>query len=95
MSKVDALRAMREAKYARNGAAPAADGGSPARTPARRTAASTAPALRRTAVRDAAPEGAAAEGGAAEQACGHRNMGGKSCSRPLGHAEKNHRYATA
>jgi len=25
--------------------------------------------------------------------CGHRNMGGKSCSRPSGHSEKNHRYA--
>jgi len=24
--------------------------------------------------------------------CGHRNIGGKSCQRPAGHAEKNHRY---
>lgn len=24
--------------------------------------------------------------------CGHRNIGNKSCTRPAGHAEKNHRY---
>jgi hypothetical protein len=24
--------------------------------------------------------------------CGHRNIGNKSCQRPAGHAEKNHRY---
>jgi len=29
-----------------------------------------------------------------DERCGHRNMGGKSCSRPAGHSEKNHRYAT-
>jgi hypothetical protein len=26
------------------------------------------------------------------QLCGHRNIGNKSCRRPAGHAEKNHRY---
>lgn len=25
--------------------------------------------------------------------CGHRSMGNKACIRPLGHSEKNHRYA--
>ena len=25
--------------------------------------------------------------------CGHRNMGGRSCTRELGHAEKSHRYS--
>jgi hypothetical protein len=24
--------------------------------------------------------------------CGHRNIGNKSCRRPAGHPEKNHRY---
>lgn len=26
--------------------------------------------------------------------CGHRSIGNKSCTRPSGHSEKNHRYAT-
>jgi hypothetical protein len=25
--------------------------------------------------------------------CGHRNMGGRSCTRELNHAEKSHRYS--
>ena len=25
--------------------------------------------------------------------CGHRNMGGRSCTRELAHAEKSHRYS--
>jgi hypothetical protein len=65
MSKVDAMRALREAKYARGGKLPDPTGGP-----------------RTTAVTD---DGAL---------CGHRNMGGKSCSRPAGHGEKSHRYAT-
>ena len=81
MSKVDALRAMREAKYARNGAPPAA-GPAPTRAPAR----SSAP-------RTKAEPAEAAESVDTEELCGHRNMGGKSCSRPAGHSEKNHRYA--
>ena len=81
MSKVDALRAMREAKYARNGAPPAA-GPAPTRAPVR------APAARAKAEPDAAPVDT-------DELCGHRNMGGKSCSRPAGHSEKNHRYATS
>ncbi len=28
----------------------------------------------------------------ADELCLHRNMGGKTCQRPMGHAEKNHRY---
>ncbi len=55
MSKVDALRAMREARYAENAA---------------KIDESAEPAL-----------------------CGHRNMGGRSCTRELGHAEKSHRYS--
>ncbi len=82
MSKVDALRAMREAKYARNGAPPAA-GPAPTRAPAR------AAAPRATAKAEPA------ESADTDELCGHRNMGGKSCSRPAGHSEKNHRYATA
>lgn len=83
MSKVDALRAMREAKYARAGAPPLPPG-------------SVAPKATRPVARAAAkalePDVVAAE---TDELCGHRNMGGKSCSRPAGHSEKNHRYATA
>lgn len=58
MSKVDAMRALREARHAA-----AAKGGGP-----------TAPT---------------------EALCGHRNMGGRSCTRELDHVKngtKNHRY---
>lgn len=93
MSKVDALRAMREAKYARAGAPPLPPG-------------ATAPRPAATSVKGpAAPSGKGRPGTAqpsvdepsatADDRCGHRNMGGKSCSRPAGHTEKNHRYAAA
>lgn len=87
MSKVDALRAMREAKYARSGAPPQPPGAAAPRAakPTARTAASP----------QADPVEDAADAPATEELCGHRNMGGKSCSRPAGHSEKNHRYATA
>jgi len=91
MSKVDALRAMREAKYARSGAPP---------QPAGAAAPRTAKALTRTAPKGPSPTADATETGIGndtdtDELCGHRNMGGKSCSRPAGHSEKNHRYATA
>ena len=83
MSKVDAMRALREAKYVRGGKAPDPPGA--AATGASRQA---APPARKT----AAP---VAQGdGDGDELCGHRNMGGKSCSRPAGHSEKNHRYAS-
>jgi hypothetical protein len=46
----------------------------------------------RAAAKALEPDVVAAE---TDELCGHRNMGGKSCSRPAGHSEKNHRYATA
>jgi len=77
MSKVDAMRALREA---------------------RRTAASTEPAPR-VAARAAAPAerpAVAVEApSVAEGLCGHRNMGGRSCTREADHVKngtKNHRY---
>jgi hypothetical protein len=89
MSKVDAQRAMREAKYARisasgptrreaaaaagTAAAPAAP--APSATPAR--AAKAAPTV-------AAPAG---------ERCGHTSMNGRACTREAGHAEKSHRYS--
>lgn len=88
MSKVDALRAMREAKYARAGAPPQPPG-----TAAPRAA---KPLARAAATAQRPVEDTAAETETeTDELCGHRNMGGKSCSRPAGHSEKNHRYATA
>jgi hypothetical protein len=87
MSKVDAQRAMREAKYARAHAS----------GPNRREAAtvrevSTPPAAlspSNEAVRAgtvvAAPEG--------DAPCGHRSMNGRVCTRDAGHSEKSHRYS--
>ena len=90
MSKVDAQRAMREAKYARDrasgptrreaaavggiSAAPAAP--TPTTKPAR--AAKAAPAAA------AAPEG---------ERCGHKSMNGRACTREAAHSEKSHRYS--
>lgn len=80
MSKVDAMRALREARYAAAAKGPAAP------TVARpSTQARPAPAKAR-AVEQPASDGAL---------CGHRNMGGRSCTRELDHVKngtKNHRY---
>jgi hypothetical protein len=89
MSKMDGLRAMREARYeqARK------RGGSPATAPK----APTAPvAARPAAKRTPAPEPAvppAGEAQAGEALCGHRNMSGRTCTREHGHAAKSHRYS--
>jgi len=91
MSKVDAQRAMREAKYARDSArgltrreAAAAAGTSP--TPAVRTPDAEPARAPRTA--KSAPA-AAAPG----ERCGHKSMNGRECTREAGHPEKNHRYS--
>ena len=94
MSKVDAMRALREARRSAASKAgvrlaPAAGrqaveepvDARPARTPVRATA-EVQPA-----------EAPAAE--APDALCGHRNMGGRSCTRELDHVRngtKNHRY---
>lgn len=95
MSKVDAQRAMREAKYARNNAS------GPTRREAAAAAGTAAPTTRTPEAEPARPAkaapaktapvkaAAAAEGGAR---CGHKSMNGRECTREAGHAEKNHRY---
>ena len=94
MSKVDALRALREAKYAAaranapgSGVKRVAPAVPPAGTaaPATKVPKTARPALEVVPDVEAVPDVQAAP-------CGHRNMGGKSCSRPAGHTEKNHRY---
>lgn len=90
MSKVDAMRALREARMsAQAQASPAAPAARPttARTTTPRT---TTP---RTAATRTAAEPAAAGPDAEVERCGHRNMGGRSCTRDVGHSEKNHRYS--
>ena len=80
MSKMDNLRAMREARYAANqaGAKPSA----PATRPTR-PAVAPEPA--------ATPQATGEEAG--DDLCGHRNMSGRTCTREKGHAAKSHRYS--
>ncbi|WP_151083931.1 hypothetical protein [Nocardioides cynanchi] len=86
MSKMDGLRAMREARYAE------AEARARKGTPAPKRPSSTVATA--TAVRSA-PEPAAANAtaAAAEELCGHRNMSGRTCTREQGHAAKSHRYS--
>ena len=80
MSKMDALRAMREARYAER-AARATTPTTPARAPGKTPA-------------PAAAEKPPAEPVTADaMSCGHRNMGGRTCTREQGHAAKSHRYS--
>ncbi|MEV7431898.1 hypothetical protein AB0N29_19965 [Nocardioides sp. NPDC092400] len=99
MSKMDNLRALREARYEQDRAARAGSADGAVRAPAEpRTARPTGvpgavvPARKKPAARKPAADPA---GGAApsESACGHRAISGRTCTRPLGHAEKNHRYS--
>jgi hypothetical protein len=82
MSKMDNLRAMREAKYA---AAQKRTAGAPAR-PKAPVAPPTPTAARRAVAEPDAPD-------VAEALCGHRNMSGRTCTREAGHAAKSHRYS--
>ncbi|MCF6376108.1 hypothetical protein L2K70_00650 [Nocardioides KLBMP 9356] len=80
MSKMDNLRAMREAKYAESQKRAAA-------APARAKAPVAPPAPKKSA--PAATSAVATD----EDLCGHRNMGGRTCTREKGHAAKSHRYS--
>ena len=104
MSKVDAQRAMREAKYARNrasgptrreAAAQADQAKAPAEGPSRTTPDPVAAAAPTDALSTDAPSTDAAPIVAAPpvQGCGHKSMNGRTCTRPAGHAEKSHRYS--
>lgn len=83
MSKVDAQRALREARYAASASA-----ATPAVRPAAPASKATTPTTRPAAKQSAkAPDQAPVTG-----LCGHRSMNGRSCTRDAGHSEKNHRY---
>ena len=77
MSKMDQLRALREAKY------------SQAVTHVRPAAAPKMPA--KTAAGPVETEPAAAEPD--EKLCGHKAISGRTCTREHGHAAKSHRYS--
>lgn len=88
MSKVDAQRAMREARYAALQAQiPAARRPAPPRE--QPTAAAASVEARPTA-KPLARRRPAADN--ATRLCGHRSIGNKSCQREAGHSEKAHRY---
>jgi hypothetical protein len=103
VSKVDAQRAMREARYAEAQARRAAtDSRSAPSTRAAPRAERTgvtggpgtadAPKAAATGPAKSSDRSPAADQVAATELCGHRSIGNKSCRRPAGHAEKNHRY---
>lgn len=89
MSKMDNLRAMREAKYAE---AQKRATSSPARPKAAAPVAPPAPAAKKAATSAAQPA-VESEPSATEELCGHRNMSGRTCTRERGHAAKSHRYS--
>lgn len=92
MSKMDNLRAMREARYEAAQARARSAGGaakSPNRAPVAPDTSGEAPVKK---ARPSATKPAPATG-AAEALCGHRNMSGRTCTRVQGHSEKSHRYS--
>lgn len=82
MSKTDALRAIKDARRAAASTAPT-KAAPPRAAPPKAGAATPAPP-------GAPPSEAADE--TSDGLCGHRSMNGRSCTRPDGHPEKNHRY---
>ena len=78
MSKMDGLRAMREARYAE----------AQARAGQASRKAAPAPVAPEKAAKKTAPAKAEPEDGL----CGHRSMNGRTCTREHGHAAKSHRY---
>lgn len=76
MSKEAALRAMREARYARRSAA----------------APNAAKPLRLVKPGAETPVVPVVADPAVAELCGHRSMNGRTCTREQGHAAKSHRY---
>lgn len=80
MSKMDAMRAMREARYAAD------------RTGAGKPAAKARPTVPTT--QPKSPDRAEPSGAdAGDDLCGHRAISGRTCTREKGHAAKSHRYS--
>lgn len=90
MSKLDAQRAMREAKYARDSASGPTRREAAAAAAGEAPVAPTAPTPRARPARAAKAASAAAPEG---ERCGHKSMNGRACTREAGHSEKSHRYS--
>ena len=81
MSKMDELRAMREARYEQM----SARASKPVAAPARKRSPAPAPVeAEHVADTTEAP---------GERLCGHRAISGRTCTREQGHAAKSHRYS--
>ena len=80
MSKMDDLRAMREARYEEA----AARAGKPRVAPKR---------IEKPAREPVAVERPATDPEVSEALCGHRAISGRTCTREKGHAAKSHRYS--
>lgn len=89
MSKLDAQRAMREAKYARNRASGPTRREEAAAAENAATPAVPDPSTKPARAAKAAPTAAASVG----ERCGHKSMNGRECTRDAGHSEKSHRYS--
>ena len=87
MSKVDAQRAMREARYAAQQAQPPS-----ARRPAPPPEQPTAEASVETLPTAGPPELGGPAADSTTRLCGHRSISNKTCQREAGHSEKAHRY---
>lgn len=79
---MDAVRAMREARYAEAQARAAG--------PAKKATPVKAAPKKAAAAAKAAP---AQDAPQADGLCGHRNMSGRTCTREQGHPQKSHRYS--
>ena len=92
MSKIDAQRAMWKQRYERRQAAAAAQPSSAAPQPPVAPPESPRPSVAQAPVAVAElTEPELTE--PAEELCGHRNMGGRTCTRERGHTAKSHRYS--
>lgn len=87
MSKLDAVRAMREARYAETQAR-AGSGATPASPRVRKPTPKPAVATPGVGTGDDTRDGTGDDG-----LCGHRNISGRTCTRERGHAAKTHRYS--
>jgi hypothetical protein len=79
MSKMDALRAMREARY---------EEAARAAKPTKTAKPAAAPKLVKAPDDRPAPPAVEAAG-----LCGHRAISGRTCTREAGHSAKSHRYS--
>jgi hypothetical protein len=83
MSKMDNLRAMREARYEQ----------AAARATKPRPAPKTPERSARPPTEVQPPAAGAASEPPGDEACGHRAISGRTCTREKGHAAKSHRYS--